>query len=54
MSGNINKENIKHIALDQAIRSNSGNSYDDDERHIVDADRVIAAAKKFEAYLKEN
>lgn len=43
----------KIVSLDQAIKSNSGSSYDDEGRHITDADKIVEAAKKFEAYLKE-
>lgn len=43
----------KQEALDQAIKANSGHSYNNEGRHIIDADKIIAAAKKFEAYLKE-
>jgi hypothetical protein len=44
---------IKQISLDQAIKSNAGSSYDDEGRHITNSDKIVEAAKKFEAYLKE-
>lgn len=43
--------NIKQISLDQAIKSNAGSSYDDEGRHIINTDKIVEAAKKFEAYL---
>lgn len=45
--------NIKQISLDQAIKANTGSAYDDKGRHITNPDKVVEAAKKFEAYLKE-
>lgn len=42
----------KLTALDQAIKANTGSDYDDGERHIINADKIIEAAKKFETYLK--
>lgn len=44
----------KQEALDQAIRANAGNSYDDEGRMIIDPAKIIEAAKKFETYLKES
>lgn len=46
------KAELKILSLDQAIRSNSGQSYDDEGRSIVDVERIVKAAKKFETYLK--
>lgn len=45
--------NNKQEALHYAIEAKSGNSYDDEGRAIVDPNKVVEAAKKFEAYLKE-
>lgn len=36
----------KQEALELAIKSNCGNFYDDEGRHLVDADKIIEAAKK--------
>lgn len=50
---NTNEKRLnKQLALDQAIRSNAGESYDDEGRRIVKANKIIKAAKKFETYLK--
>lgn len=46
------KHQNKITSLDQAIRSNSGQSYDEEGRNRIDPDKIIKAAKKFEAYLK--
>lgn len=40
------------IALDQAIKSNAGSSYDEEGRHITNPDKIVEAAKKFETYLR--
>lgn len=37
----------------QAIKSNSGNSYDKEGRITTNPDKIVEAAKKFESYLKE-
>jgi hypothetical protein len=46
-------QQIKYSALSEAIRSCAGNSYDGDGRHITDPNKIVEAAKLFEAYLKE-
>lgn len=38
-------------ALDQAIKSNSGSSYDEEGRVTTNPDKIVEAAKKFEVYL---
>lgn len=43
---------IKVRALELAIKANAGASYDENGRGIIDADKIIAAATKFETYLK--
>jgi len=45
-------EMLRLTALDIAITSGSGNSYNDLGMSIVDAEQIITAAKKFEEYLK--
>lgn len=45
-------DNVKILALDQAIKANSGSSYDEEGRHITNPDKIIEAANKFEAYLR--
>lgn len=47
------ENNDKQIALELAIKANSGSFYDDEGRHITNPDKIVEAAKKFEAYLKE-
>lgn len=44
---------IKLMALDQAIRSQAGHSYNDEGKFIIDPNKILEAAKKFETYLKE-
>lgn len=46
-------DNVKILALDQAIKANTGSSYDEEGRHITNPDKIVEAAKKFEVYLKE-
>lgn len=43
----------RYLALEQAIKANAGHAYDDEGRSVTDADKIVEAAKKFEAYLKE-
>lgn len=43
---------IKNEALNLAIKANTGHAYDEEGRSITDPDKIIKAAKKFEAYLK--
>lgn len=45
-------EKLRLTALDRAITSGLGNSYNDLGISIVDAEKIITAAKKFEEYLK--
>lgn len=42
---------LKQEALYQAIKANTGSSYDEEGRHITNPDKIVEAAKKFEAYL---
>lgn len=48
------EQKIKLTALDRAISAGCGTAYNDSSFAITDADRIIEAAKKFEAYLKDN
>lgn len=43
---------LRQEAIFQAIKANTGNTYDDEGRLIVNADKIVEAAKKFETYLK--
>lgn len=43
---------IKERALAYAIETNAGASYNDDGKLVIDADKIIEAATKFEAYMK--
>jgi len=43
---------IRSVAVEMAIKSGSGTSYDDEGRQIVDAQRIISAAKQIENYIK--
>lgn len=43
---------IRSVAMEMAIRSSSGSTYDEEGRSIIDPDKVVNAAKKFEAYIK--
>ena len=43
---------MRLTALDRAIQSGAGNYYNDDAFAETSADKIIEAAKKFEAYLK--
>lgn len=49
----IMDRNSKYEALELAIRSNAGTTYDADGKMITSPDKLVEAAKKFEAYLKE-
>lgn len=50
----MSQNNQRNLALDQAIKANAGTSYDEYGRLITDANKIVEAAEKFEAYLKEN
>lgn len=43
---------IRSTAIDMAIRSNCGHSYDAESRLIVEAEKIIEGAKLFESYIK--
>jgi hypothetical protein len=43
---------IRLTALDRAITSGSGGDYTNEGFSTVNTDRILEAAKKFEAYLK--
>jgi hypothetical protein len=43
---------IRTAAIDCAIRSNCGQSYDEEGRQIVDASQVIQGAIKFEKFIR--
>jgi hypothetical protein len=43
---------IRSVAVEMAIKANIGQSYDDEGRNISDANRIVEAAKKFEAFIK--
>lgn len=42
---------LKSLALENAIKANCGQSYDEDGKSFNDPDKLIEAAKKIEAYL---
>lgn len=48
----LTQEVVRLTALDRAIQSNSGEDYDNEGRSITNPDKILEAAKKFEAYLK--
>lgn len=43
---------IRSVATEMAIKAGIGTAYDTDGRQIADADRIVAAAKKFETFIK--
>lgn len=45
-------ETIRLTALDRAMAANVGQEYDDMGFIVTSADKILEAAKKFEAYLK--
>lgn len=46
------KEKLRLTALDRAISSGAGKSYNDDGMSIINPDKILEAASKFEKYLK--
>lgn len=47
----IEEDFTKSHALELAIRSGAGNEYDDCGKLTANPDKIVEAAKKFEAYL---
>ncbi len=48
----MNQE-TKYYCLEFAIKSGAGTSYNEAGSPIIDVDKIIEAAKKFEAYYAE-
>lgn len=46
------EEKLRLTALDRAIEAGSGNDYNPDGKPIINIDKIIEVAKKFEEYLK--
>lgn len=43
---------IRSVATEMAIKAGTGAAYDDEGRHVCNADKIVDAAKKFEAFIK--
>lgn len=43
---------IRSMCMEWAVRSNCGNVSDNESRILTDPDKILNAARKFEAYIK--
>lgn len=49
---NNNPEDIRQICLEMAVKSDCGQYYDDEGRMLTCDAKIVAAAKKFEDFIK--